>query len=122
MSQPPPSQIPKDFLEDPEVRKFMGDFLRTVYLLWEGMEKNVGFYGGTPVIQGSSLTAALTAITHIAPGTPDYALQNLTSTSPFGFVSQDEGNTVLSIIANLQTRVNELESRLDSSTGIGVFE
>lgn len=57
-------------------------------------------------------TAALTDITFTAPGTPDYAIQDLTQTTPFGFVSKDEGNTVLSVIKNLQTRVSELETKL----------
>lgn len=57
-------------------------------------------------------TAALTTITASAPGTPDYAIQDLTDTGGYGFVTADEGQTVLSVIANLQTRVAELESKL----------
>ena len=64
--------------------------------------------------KGAALTAQLTTVTFTAPGTPDFAIQNLTSTTPFGFVTQDEGNTVLSVIANLQTRVSQLESRLQA--------
>jgi hypothetical protein len=60
----------------------------------------------------TALTAQLTTITHTEPGTPDYAIQDLTNTSPFGFATQDEGNSVLKVIANLQTRVTELETRL----------
>jgi len=30
----------------------------------------------------------------------------------FGFATKDEGNTVLKVIANLQTRINELETKL----------
>jgi len=74
----------------------------------------VGFYGKTPVAKGAALTTQLTTITSTAPTTPDYAIQNLTSTTPFGFVTRDEGNSVLSVIANLQTRVSELESRLQA--------
>lgn len=55
--------------------------------------------------------AALTTITHTAPGTPDYAIQNLTTSTPFGFVTADEGNSVLSVIKNLQQRVLDLEQR-----------
>ena len=55
--------------------------------------------------------AALTTITHTAPGTPDYAIQNLTTSTPYGFVSADEGNSVLSVIKNLQQRVLDLEQR-----------
>lgn len=64
--------------------------------------------------QGAALTAQLTTITHTAPGTPDYAIQDLTTTTPYGFVSKDEGNSVLAVVKNLQTRVSELESRLQA--------
>lgn len=57
-------------------------------------------------------TTALTTITASAPGTPDYAIQDLTATGGFGFVTADEGQTVLTVIANLQTRVSELETKL----------
>ena len=60
------------------------------------------------------LTAQLTTLTHTAPGTPDYAIQALTSTTPFGFVTADEGNSVLKVIANLQTRLTELETALQN--------
>ena len=64
--------------------------------------------------QGAALTAGLTTITHTAAGTPDYAIQNLTNSSPYGFVTADEGNTVLAVIANLQTKVAEIEARLEA--------
>lgn len=80
----------------------------------------VGFYGTTPVTQAAASTAAETTITHTAPGAADYAIQDLTDSSPFGFASQDEGNTVLQVIANLQTRVAELEAALNASTGVGI--
>lgn len=57
-------------------------------------------------------TTALTTITSTAPGTPDYAIQDLTQTTPFGFATKDEGNSVLAVIANLQARVSELETKL----------
>ena len=59
-------------------------------------------------------TTALTDITFTAPGSPDYAIQDLTNSSPFGFVTKDEGNTVLSVVKNLQDRVSELESKLQT--------
>lgn len=70
----------------------------------------------TPVYtaKGAALTAQLTSITSTAPGTPDYAIQDLTDTGGFGFKTKDEGNTVLAVIANLQTRVAQLESRLQA--------
>ena len=81
----------------------------------------ISFYAGTPVVRGAALTTQLTSITHTAPGTPDYAIQNMTQTTPWGFATQDEGNTVLSVILNLQTRVAELEARLGSATGVNLF-
>jgi hypothetical protein len=62
--------------------------------------------------QQAEITDELTTITHTAPGTPDYAIQDLTDSGGFGFATKDEGNTVLSVIANLQARVNELETVL----------
>ena len=61
----------------------------------------------------ATLTTQDTSITHTSPSTPDFAIQDLTQTTPFGFVTQDEGNTVLQVILNLQVRVLELENRLE---------
>ena len=74
----------------------------------------VGFFGTTPVSEGAALTAQLTTITSTAPSPADFAIQDLTQTTPFGFVTKDEGNSVLAVIANLQTRVAQLESRLQA--------
>jgi len=62
---------------------------------------------------GALEVAPLTALTHTAPGTPDYAIQDLINSNAYGFVSKDEGNTVLSVVKNLQTRVANLEARLN---------
>lgn len=64
--------------------------------------------------QSSALTAQLTTITHTAP-TADYAIQNLVDEAGFGFVTADEGNTVLSVIANLQTRLAQVEAALEAA-------
>ena len=61
----------------------------------------------------AAMTAQLTTLTHTAAGTPDYAIANLTTTTPYGFVAQDEGNTVLAVIANLQVRMAEIEAALE---------
>jgi hypothetical protein len=71
-----------------------------------------GFYGKQPVVKAAALTAGLTHLTAKLPVLPDYVIADLTQTSPFGFVSANEGQTVLTVIANLQTRVSELETRL----------
>jgi hypothetical protein len=73
--------------------------------------QKLGFFGADPVVQQTELTDELTTITHTAPGTADFDIQNLSLTG-YGFVTEDEGNTVLSVIANLQARVNELETKL----------
>lgn len=62
--------------------------------------------------KGAGLTTQLTTITSTAPVTPDYAIQDLTTTTPYGFVTKDEGNSVLAVIANLQVRVAQLETQL----------
>ena len=80
--------------------------------------EKVGFWGATPVVAPAALTTQLTTLTHTAPGTPDYAIQNLTTSTPYGFVTADEGNSVLKVVANLQTRLAELEARLE---GCGII-
>ena len=67
--------------------------------------------GERVVVRAAQGTIPLPTITHTAPGTADYAIQNFTQTTPWGFASQDEANTALSVIANLQARVTELESQ-----------
>jgi hypothetical protein len=79
--------------------------------------QKLGFWNKAPIVQPTALTAQLTSITHTAPGTPDYAVQDLTNSGGFGFVTKDEGNTVLSVILNLQTRVQELENKLSAAAG-----
>jgi hypothetical protein len=71
--------------------------------------------GGGTAAAGAALTAQLTTISHTAPGTPDYAIQDLTDSSGFGFATKDEGNSVLSVIRNLQVRVGEMEARLQAA-------
>lgn len=76
--------------------------------------QKLGLWGATPVTQPTALTATETTITHTAPSVADYAIAALTTSTPYGFASQDEGHTVLQVVANLQTRVNELESKLQA--------
>ncbi len=79
---------------------------------------SVGLVSGTKLVvrirpcgDGALPVAALTSITHTAPGTPDYAIQDLTNSSAYGFVTKDEGNSVLAVVKNLQIRVLDLEKR-----------
>ena len=78
-----------------------------------GSAAMLGFYGVAAVVRPTALTTQLTTVTHTAPGTPDYAIQALSS-GGYGFATQDEGHTLLSVVANLQTRVSELETKLRS--------
>lgn len=75
----------------------------------------VGFYGVTPVVQGAALTTQLTTISIAdAAGTPDYAIQAVTASSPYGFVNAAELITTLYVIKNLQERLAQVEARLET--------
>jgi len=78
-----------------------------------GTTQKIGFFNATPVVQASAMTAPLTDLTHTAPTTPDYAIQDLTDTSPFGFVTKDEGNTVLKVIQANKVHIAEIEAILN---------
>lgn len=77
--------------------------------------EKVGFFGATPVVQPTALTAQLTTLTPAdAAGTPDYAIAAITQTTPYGFAAAAEAITVLYVIANLQTRLAEVEAKLEA--------
>lgn len=99
---PPPVRIPDKIQNDPELRTFFQTLVKSLYFLWEH-SRNL------------QSTDSETKITHTSPGAADYAIQDLTSSSPFGFVTKDEGNTVLQVVANLQTRVEEIEDHLSGN-------
>ena len=84
----------------------------------DGSVARLGFFGATAVVKPTALTTQLTTLTYTAPGTPDYAIADVTQTTPFGFTTADEGRTVLSVIKNLQDRVAQLESKLQ---GLGLL-
>jgi hypothetical protein len=82
----------------------------------DGSAAKLGFYGVATVVRPTALTTQLTTITHTAP-TPDYAIQDFVDVSlgtGWAFASHDEANTTLSVIANLQTRVSEIETKLQA--------
>ena len=65
---------------------------------------------------GAALTAQLTTITPAdAEGTPDYAIQAITQTTPYGFVTAQEAITTLYVVKNLQVRLAEVEARLEAA-------
>ena len=65
-------------------------------------------------LASAALTTQIATITHTAPDTPDYELQDLTDTGGFGFKTKDEGNSLLKVVANLQARLAEVEARLEA--------
>ena len=83
---------------------------------WEadGTVARLGFFGATAVVKPTAMTTQLTTITYTDPGTPDYAVSDVTQTTPFGFTTADEARTVLSVIKNLQDRVGQLETKLQA--------
>lgn len=76
--------------------------------------QKLGFYNKVPVVQPTALTTALTGITNSAPVTPDYAIADPVQNTGFGFSTADEMLTALNVIANLQGRVGELETKLQA--------
>ena len=80
--------------------------------------QKLGLWGATPVEQPAPLTSQLTTILQSGIFTPDYTIQAVTNTSPFGFVTADEAETFISVVRNLQVRIAELEARLQSYGGL----
>lgn len=75
----------------------------------------IAFHGSTPVAQSAALTAQLTTITPAdAAGSPDYAIQAITASSPYGFVNAAEAITLLYVVKNLQERMAEMEAILEA--------
>ena len=52
--------------------------------------------------------------TYWSSGNPTITLGMWTAASGFGFATKDEGNTALSVVANLQTRLAALETTLQA--------
>jgi hypothetical protein len=84
-------------------------------LIGSAATEKVAFHGATPAVQGAALTAQLTSLTIAdAVGTPDYAIQAVTASSPFGFVNAAELITTLYVIQNLQARLAQIEVILET--------
>ena len=78
--------------------------------------EKMSFWGAIPIVQPTALTPQLTDLNgDVTPSTPDYALT--ATNNGWGCGSQDEFETLTSVILNLQTRVQELEDKLSSSSG-----
>lgn len=82
-----------------------------------GTAPMLGFYGVTAVVRPTALTSPLTQITHTGPAVPDFAIATPIDSgvgSAWGFSTQDEFETIMSVILNLQTRLDEAETKLQS--------
>ena len=75
--------------------------------------EKVGFHGAGAVVQASAPTAAETTITNAGTAS-DYLIQALTASSPYGFVTQAEGETVVEVVLNNQARINEIVTALQA--------
>ena len=73
----------------------------------------------TSIGKRKRLTAQLTTITASSPASADYAVQDLVNVGGYGFVTSDEAQSVMQVIINLQTRVQELETKLQA---LGLLE
>lgn len=86
----------------------------TPAVMLQVLGNKIGLFGVTPVVRPTALTTQLTTITFTSPGTPDYAIADLINVGGWAFASQDEGRTLLSVVANLQVRQLELETKLQA--------
>lgn len=94
-----------------------------VYLAKNAAAK-LSFFAATPIARVTALTGGLTVITHTAPGTPDYAIQDFVDVAlgaGWAFANHDEANSVLKALANVQTRLDELEDKLGHTAGYGLL-
>jgi len=87
---------------------------RDGYKIGSATTHKLAFYDvATPVDQPDALTAQWTTITHVEPSADDFAIQELTSTTPFGFVNANEANTAMKVLLNIQTKQAQIEARLE---------
>ena len=77
-------------------------------------EKVAIFGGVTPVVQQSALTTELTDLTQAGTFTPDYAIQAITNSSPYGFANAAEGETVVKVVQANKVRIAEIEAVLEA--------
>ena len=87
-------------------------------LMLKVLGNKMGFFGAGPVVKPAALTAQLTTLTFVAPGVADYDLAAPVQNTGWGFSTADEFKSVMSVIANLQTRLGQLETR---QQGLGLL-
>lgn len=87
-------------------------------LMLQVLGNKMGFFGANPVVKPAALTAQLATLTFVDPGVPDYDIVAPIQNTGWGFATADEFKTVMSVIANLQTRMGQLETR---QQGLGLL-
>jgi len=87
-------------------------------LMLKVLGNKMGFFGAGPVVKPAALTAQLTTLTFVAPGVADYDLAAPVQNTGWGFSTADEFKTAMSVIANLQARLGQLETR---QQGLGLL-
>ncbi len=87
-------------------------------LMLKVLGNKLGFFGADPVVKPVSLTEQLTTLTFVAPGVADYDIAAPIQNTGWSFATADEFKTVMAVIANLQTRLGQLESR---QQGLGLL-
>lgn len=76
--------------------------------------QKLAFYNATPIVQPTALTTAETTLTFVNENTPDFALSSVTTTTPAGFATLDEAQAFVEVVANMQARIGELETKLQN--------
>lgn len=85
-------------------------------ILGKDSSEKIGFWGTTPANQPAALTTALTTImaTVSTTMTADYAFGSLANTVAVAcFANATEGATFFACLANAQTRMTEIETRIE---------
>lgn len=79
----------------------------------------LGLNGNAPAPEGAALTAAVVAaasMTFTDPGgSSDYAFATATTTTPAGFSTVNEANSLLKVVQNLVLRVEQIQARLQAA-------
>ena len=78
--------------------------------------QKLAFWGATPVVQASALTAPETTVTFVDENTPDFALSSLTiENATAGFATLDEAQGFVEMCVNMQLRISELETIISNA-------
>ena len=83
--------------------------------------QKLAFWDATPVVQQTSLPSAETTITFVDENTPDFALASLklhSDDTGAGFADLNEAQAFVEVVANLQARLADLETKL---TTLGIL-